>query len=146
MTPEATVLGRVIQGARKARKLSQETLAFESGVNRSYISHIERGLQQPTVETLYKIAHALGISAADLLGQVESIVSIQDAVTPKEDGVSPDGASASRLTERLKEWEHEYWDFITAGDYEAAVTYFRLKLLEVHLLGVKEGLKKQMKS
>ena len=136
MTQQATALGRVIRGARKARKLSQETLAYESGVNRSYLSHIERGLQQPTVEILFKLARALDISAADLLARVEGIVTNQDAATQAKNGLS---------ALHLEEWEREYWEFISTGDYEAAVTYFRLKLLEVHLLGVKEGLKRKMK-
>ena len=136
MTKETTTLGRVIRGARKARKLSQETLAYESGVNRSYLSHIERGLQQPTVEILFKLARALNVSAADLLARVEGVVTNQDAATQAKNGLS---------ALHLEEWEREYWEFISTGDYEAAVTYFRLKLLEVHLLGVKEGLKKQMK-
>ena len=77
---------------------------------------------------------------------VEGIDSNQDASIPADDKRSQGGRElAGRLAKHLEEWEREYWEFISTGDYEAAVTYFRLKLLEVHLLGVKEGLKKQMK-
>ena len=50
---DVAALGQVIRRLRKARGLSQETLAFESGINRSHLSTIERGHQQLTLDTLY---------------------------------------------------------------------------------------------
>ena len=71
MTQETTGVGEVIRRIRKARKLSQETLAFESGINRSHLSQIERGVQQPTVGTLFKLARALDVSPVTIMALVE---------------------------------------------------------------------------
>ena len=52
---------------RVKRDLSQEALAVDAGVDRSYVGRIERGVENPTVETLDRLARALDISAAELL-------------------------------------------------------------------------------
>jgi transcriptional regulator with XRE-family HTH domain len=46
---------------------SQEQLAFDCGLHRTYISGVERGVRNPTVVVLNKIAIALGVDPADLL-------------------------------------------------------------------------------
>lgn len=71
MTREAVVLGQVLRRLRNERKLSQEDVAYESGVDRSFLSEIERGIHQPTVSTLFRIARALGTSASAVLAAVE---------------------------------------------------------------------------
>lgn len=60
-------LGRNVQRIRKERGWSQEELAFESGLHRTYISGIERGARNPTVLVLEKLAEALGVTPARLL-------------------------------------------------------------------------------
>lgn len=60
-------VGRNLQRLREARGWSQEVLAFESGIHRTYISGVERGVRNPTVEVLAKIASALGVPPAELL-------------------------------------------------------------------------------
>jgi transcriptional regulator with XRE-family HTH domain len=52
---------------RVKRALSQEALAVDAGVDRSYVGRIERGIENPTVETLDKLAAALQVAAAELL-------------------------------------------------------------------------------
>lgn len=59
-------LGKRIQYLRVSRKMSQEDLALESGVNKNYLSDLERGCRNPTVKILAKIATGLGISLSDL--------------------------------------------------------------------------------
>lgn len=59
-------LGKRIQYLRASRKMSQEDLALESGVNKNYLSDLERGCRNPTVKILAKIATGLGISLSDL--------------------------------------------------------------------------------
>jgi transcriptional regulator with XRE-family HTH domain len=52
---------------RVRRGLSQEALAVDAGVDRSYVGRIERGVENPTVETLDRLAVALEVAAAELL-------------------------------------------------------------------------------
>ena len=52
---------------RKARGFSQEKLAFECGLHRTYISGVERGVRNPTVLVLEAIAKALEIPSSLLL-------------------------------------------------------------------------------
>jgi transcriptional regulator with XRE-family HTH domain len=52
---------------RVARGLSQEQLAVDANVDRSYVSRLERGLENPTLALLDRLAGALDVSAADLL-------------------------------------------------------------------------------
>jgi transcriptional regulator with XRE-family HTH domain len=47
--------------------LSQEELAFEAGLHRTYISGVERGIRNPTVTVLEQIARALDVPAGRLL-------------------------------------------------------------------------------
>ncbi|MCS7093555.1 MAG: helix-turn-helix domain-containing protein [Patescibacteria group bacterium] len=52
-------LGQKISQLRKIRRLSQEVLSFESGLDRTYICRIENGQANPTIKTIRKIALAL---------------------------------------------------------------------------------------
>lgn len=60
-------VGNNVRKYRQERALSQEELAFKSGLDRTYISGVERGRRNPTVAVLKKIADALGIAPALLL-------------------------------------------------------------------------------
>lgn len=60
-------LGKKIQQFRKAQKISQKQLAFESGLSRQYISYLESGLKSPTVDTLLSISEVLNVHVKDLL-------------------------------------------------------------------------------
>ena len=63
-------LGRRIRTLRKELGLTQEDLAFEVGVNRSYMGFIERGERNPSLAMLNKIAKALGVSLSVLFQSV----------------------------------------------------------------------------
>jgi transcriptional regulator with XRE-family HTH domain len=52
---------------RKELGISQEKLALLSGVDRSYMSEIERQIANPSIEALLRISNALQISASQLL-------------------------------------------------------------------------------
>ena len=60
-------VGLNVKKFRKERGLSQEGLAFECGLHRTYVSGVERGVRNPTVVVLAKIASALNVAAARLL-------------------------------------------------------------------------------
>ncbi len=60
------LLGRNVREQRQAHGLSQEQLALDAGMKRSYLSELERGLRNPTVRALGRLATALGV-APDLL-------------------------------------------------------------------------------
>ena len=53
---------QILLDARKNAKLTQAELAKRLGVDKGYISRIERGLTVPTVSTLYRIAAAMGLT------------------------------------------------------------------------------------
>jgi transcriptional regulator with XRE-family HTH domain len=59
--------GMRLQKARKEKRISQEELAAQLSMHRTYIGMIEQGERNPTIKTLYKIAKALQVSASDLL-------------------------------------------------------------------------------
>lgn len=62
-------LGQAIRDRRKALHLSQEQLAEKVDMHRNYISLVERGIQNITVETLYKLTVALDCSPVDLFAE-----------------------------------------------------------------------------
>ena len=63
-------LTALIRTLRKERGLSQEALAERAGLHRNSISLIERGESQPTVDTLFRLADGLGISAVELVERI----------------------------------------------------------------------------
>ncbi len=67
------LLGRNVRRHRLAAGLSQEELAFRAGMDRSYLSDIERGRRNPTLLTIQDLAVPLNIQVADLLEGSEAI-------------------------------------------------------------------------
>jgi transcriptional regulator with XRE-family HTH domain len=65
------IFGTVLRRCRSEKNISQEELAFQSGVDRTFVSRLERGIRQPTITTLIGIGRALGVSAADLMRETE---------------------------------------------------------------------------
>ncbi|MEO8493888.1 MAG: helix-turn-helix transcriptional regulator [Planctomycetota bacterium] len=65
------MLGEELQKARKQAGLTQETLAFEAGVDRTYISQLEHDKKSPTLDVLFRISAALGVKASVLIARVE---------------------------------------------------------------------------
>jgi transcriptional regulator with XRE-family HTH domain len=52
---------------RHANGISQEDLAYEANVNRTYLSKLEKGVSYPGLEIIAKLADALGVEPAELL-------------------------------------------------------------------------------
>lgn len=65
------IFGKVLRELREAKQLSQEKLAEYCELDRTYISLLERGLRQPTITTIFKLAKALNISPSKLIEKVE---------------------------------------------------------------------------
>ena len=64
-------VGLNVRNFREARGLSQEAFALESNIHRTYISGVQRGIRNPTVVVLEKIAKTLGVPTARLLDEIE---------------------------------------------------------------------------
>jgi transcriptional regulator with XRE-family HTH domain len=73
VSPEKA-FGAVLRTIRASRGLSQESLGFESGYHRTYVSLLERGLKSPSLRSVFKIAKALDVRPSDLIARVESFV------------------------------------------------------------------------
>lgn len=56
----------VLKDLRTQKKISQENLAFLSGLDRTYISLLERGKRQPTLSSLFSISKALDMTLVEL--------------------------------------------------------------------------------
>ncbi|MDU8361082.1 helix-turn-helix transcriptional regulator [Pseudomonas syringae group sp. J309-1] len=73
----ATAFGKVLREARLDRKITQEGLAYQAGLQRNYISLMERGHHQPTLETVFALAAALECSPLDLIRLTMELKSIK---------------------------------------------------------------------
>lgn len=60
------LLSDTVRETRKSARLSQEKLAEKAGLSTVFISRIERGVESPSVDSLVKIARALGTTVHDL--------------------------------------------------------------------------------
>jgi transcriptional regulator with XRE-family HTH domain len=59
------LVARNLRRLRVARSLSQEALAADAGIDRTYVSRLERGLENPTVAMLEQLADALGATVVE---------------------------------------------------------------------------------
>jgi transcriptional regulator with XRE-family HTH domain len=64
-------LGEELRVARQASGISQEKLAFDAKLDRTYISHLENGHKSPTLDVLLRICRVLNVAASDMVGRVE---------------------------------------------------------------------------
>ena len=63
--------GQVLRALRRDAGLSQEQLAFAAEIERNFVSLIERGVNQPTIRVIFKLAQALGLPPSKMLLLVE---------------------------------------------------------------------------
>ena len=63
--------GPVLRRLRVAAGLSQEALAAEADLHRTFISLLERGRRAPSLEVVFRLAEALKVSATDVVREVE---------------------------------------------------------------------------
>jgi transcriptional regulator with XRE-family HTH domain len=65
----AVAFGKVLRGVRQEAGVTQEDLAFRAEVDRTYPSMLERGLRQPTLAILLRLAWALTLEPAELVNR-----------------------------------------------------------------------------
>jgi transcriptional regulator with XRE-family HTH domain len=61
------LLGRNVRAWRERRGMSQEQVALDAGMKRSYLSELERGLRNPSVRALGRLADTLDVKPELLL-------------------------------------------------------------------------------
>ena len=64
-------IGIVIREYRESRKLTQEVLSGLAGLDRTHYSKIERGVQCPGLDTIFKIADALDVPPHEIVSAIE---------------------------------------------------------------------------
>lgn len=74
-------LGRAIRQVREDRSLSQERLAEIAGLHRTYISSVEQGRRNISIDNIFKIANALGVSMTEIIQLCEDRL---DPISPKK--------------------------------------------------------------
>ena len=99
--------GIAIQRLRKQRGLSQERLALEAEIDRRYMSDVENGKRNISLDIMERIASRLGIEVSELIRQAEKV-------------------SKTALTiDALKEWlcasDHEDTIVLESPDYLSAI-------------------------
>lgn len=71
MKKSEEIFGKVLKRIRAEKGFSQEKLALEADLDRTFISLLERGLRQPSLNTLLQISKALDTKANEIVAQVE---------------------------------------------------------------------------
>lgn len=70
--PELSIaLGLEVRELRKAQKISQKELGYRVGLERTYISRLERGISLPPLGVIADLAKAFGLTASQLIANVE---------------------------------------------------------------------------
>ncbi len=65
-------IGWNVRRLRRRKGVTQEALATDSGLDRGYVSGVERGVRNPSVKQLLRIAHALGADVSELFDRREA--------------------------------------------------------------------------
>ena len=64
-----TLLGMAIKTQRSSLGISQEELAHRADLHRTYVSDLERGVRNPSMDSIEKLARALKLSVSDLFAE-----------------------------------------------------------------------------
>lgn len=90
---------QAVRRIRKGRGWSQERTAAEAGIDRVTLVHIETGRSSPTVETLQKLAGALGVEVADFFPRAQGTLFASDDSSAGRDAGAPAGGAARVLAD-----------------------------------------------
>lgn len=66
--------GEIVKDLRLQKKLSQEKLALQSDIDRTYLSLLERGLRNPTLKVVFALARTLETKPSHIVGLLENTV------------------------------------------------------------------------
>jgi transcriptional regulator with XRE-family HTH domain len=78
-------IGQRIRNIRSNKRLTLNALAERTGISKSYLSQVENAKREPSIDTLTKVAYALGVEAPFLMTGVESIVEQNTITTVRKD-------------------------------------------------------------
>jgi transcriptional regulator with XRE-family HTH domain len=97
--PHPPRVGSALAALRRQRELSLDELSRQAGVSKSMLSQIERGQANPTVAVVWRLAGALGVPLAELLGEARPaeplLATVPAHATPLMQ--SPDGKCELRI-------------------------------------------------
>jgi transcriptional regulator with XRE-family HTH domain len=79
-SPAHAAFGQAIRAIRNRRGVSQESLALQCGLDRTYISGIERGTRNPSLTNILKLAASLDVRPGELFAGIHN-----DPGSPEED-------------------------------------------------------------
>lgn len=71
-TSTRLAFARTLRRRREALSLSQESLAEQAGLHRTYVSSVERGQRNITIDNIHRLARALGVRPHELLVEDET--------------------------------------------------------------------------
>lgn len=73
LLPQRVAFGAQLRALRNARGWSQEELAHRANLDRTYVSGVERGVRNPTLDVITKFARTLEVEVADLFPHSENV-------------------------------------------------------------------------
>jgi transcriptional regulator with XRE-family HTH domain len=122
------IVGAIVKRRREQRNLTAAELARRAGIGKASLSNLEAGRGNPTIDTLYAIAHALRLPVTDLLGEEQPLDSEYRPNTP-----APEAKPARELLQRISaDQSAEIWRL-------RMPTYTRLEGIP-HATGTREHL------
>jgi transcriptional regulator with XRE-family HTH domain len=74
----ANAFGIVLRELRKEAGLTQEGLGLDADLRRTFVSLLELGHQQPTIQTIFKLSVALNKSPSEIIARVEDVLNLDD--------------------------------------------------------------------
>ena len=70
---------QVLRHARADKGWTQEDLAFDAGIDRTFVGLLETGKRQPSLSVIFALAHALGTKPEKLVTDTRKLVAAEDA-------------------------------------------------------------------
>jgi len=72
------VFARNLRALRQAKGISQEELAHQAGIDRTYVSALERCVYNASIDVVDRLANVLGVEAAELLRRSSALQQSSD--------------------------------------------------------------------